>query len=127
RWQTGNVLSPEDELDLLPDFLSEHTCRILLQSCGECFLAQLLIPAPNGFIRRITPPAPDSSNAKSRAQVAVVALRPLRPRSAGGLEGSKSPPLPVPLLHSEWRRGCPKGGRGGVRQFVAPLDAALLV
>src|SRR5882672_1498352 len=26
---------------------------------------------------------------------------------------SKAPPLPGPLLHSEWRRGCPKGGRGG--------------
>src|SRR6185503_1934007 len=24
-----------------------------------------------------------------------------------------APPLPIPLLHSEWRRGCPKGGRGG--------------
>ena len=25
----------------------------------------------------------------------------------------RAPPLPIPLLHSERRRGCPQGGRGG--------------
>src|SRR5262245_8623416 len=30
------------------------------------------------------------------------------------------PPLPIPLLHCEWRRGCPKGGRGGAHWFMVP-------
>jgi len=30
----------------------------------------------------------------------------------------RKPPLPVPLLHSEWRRGWPQAGRGGISQFI---------
>ena len=29
------------------------------------------------------------------------------------MEWWRAPPLPNPLLHSEWRRGCPQGGGGG--------------
>ena len=39
-------------------------------------------------------------------------------------------PLPIPLLHSEWRRRCPKGGRGGASgswsRFTSQLERCCL-